>query len=112
MISPNYAIGQGVMQLSVNYHLKGFCGGIAFLEDICAATNERFCCQMLKQDYLDWERMGIGRNVFHLFAAGCIFILWLFAVEYKVFKSIADLFRKPESVLDDNVSDVQGIVLA
>lgn len=108
LISPNYAMGQGIMQLSVNYHLRSFCGSLEFLEDICAASNDKFCCQQLKQNYLDWERMGVGKNVVYLIISATFYIVLLLSVEFKVFKKIRDIFRKPVSILDDNESDIQG----
>ncbi|OXA56781.1 ATP-binding cassette sub-family A member 3 [Folsomia candida] len=110
LISPNYAMGQGIMQLSVNYHLRSFCGSLEFLEDICAASNDKFCCQQLKQNYLDWERMGVGKNVVYLIISATFYIVLLLSVEFKVFKKIRDIFRKPVSILDDNESDIQDPV--
>jgi hypothetical protein len=101
-------MGQGIMQLSVNYHLHSFCGSLEFLEDICAASNDKFCCQQLKADYMDWERMGVGRNVVYLMISAVVYTVLLFAVELNVFKKIGNLFRKEESVLEDNESDIQG----
>jgi hypothetical protein len=110
LISPNYAMGQGVMQLSVNYHLRSFCGNIQFLEDLCEVSNDRYCCQQLKLNYMDWERMGIGKNVLYLFISGVFYSLILLCVELKIFKKISHLFRKTESVLDDgsNTDSIQG----
>lgn len=109
MISPSYAMGQGIFQLSVNYHLHSFCGSIQFLEDICAASNDKFCCQQLKLDYMDWERMGVGKNIVALMISAAFYITLLLAVEFEILKKIRDIFRKQKAHLEDNDSDIQGM---
>jgi hypothetical protein len=122
MIFPTYAMGKGITQIAVNHQLNKACSTIA-LEFFCAGFPENPCCtkskfgldicnkcifhkryilngfiiissQIGKDDYLDWDEVGIAKNLTYLFVFGVVFWILLLLTESGVIQSLVGRFRQ------------------
>lgn len=122
LIFPNYALGMGIVQLSVNYQFAKDCA-MNNLEFLCPVAPDSYCCakcmiflllwicaqfagivnfssfgNLVKSNFLDWERGGIGKNIAGLSSAFVIYFIVLFIYESRVwikFRKWRNLKTKP-----------------
>ncbi|ODM97667.1 ATP-binding cassette sub-family A member 3 [Orchesella cincta] len=108
LIFPNYALGMGIVQLSSNFQLSKSCSQHFNLEFLCSAYPDSICCNKLKEDYLDWERTGIGRNIVYLLISAAVYALILVLIECKFFQGLRKCCSSPK-IKDDDDSDSEEV---
>ncbi|CAG7829934.1 unnamed protein product, partial [Allacma fusca] len=111
---PNYALGMGILQITVHHDLKDVCGNFN-LESMCQLDKNFICCRKFQESFYAWEVSGIGKNLLSLFCFGIVFFVWVFCIENHIFAKIAALFRnnnymKLDSASKDDEPDDEDVI--
>ncbi|OXA58526.1 ATP-binding cassette sub-family A member 3 [Folsomia candida] len=98
LIVPTYSLGKGITQISINYQVGQACK-IEFLDVLCESQPDRksflnWCCNKLKPDYLDWEELGIGRNLVYLTVFGIICWTILLVIDSGILSNTFGKFKR------------------
>ncbi|ODM97870.1 ATP-binding cassette sub-family A member 3 [Orchesella cincta] len=111
LVFPTYALGRGITQLSINKKLVEKCTGFN-LEFLCEAAPDSYCCVKMRSNYLDWQEVGIGKNIVYMLCVGVFAIVMLILVESKIFDGVRWGFKnlrsnEKASILNDEDDDVR-----
>ncbi|CAG7822963.1 unnamed protein product [Allacma fusca] len=87
---PNYALGMGIIQISIHNDLKDLCGPFD-LDTMCKLDKDFVCCRKYQENYYSWEEAGLGKNFISLIGFGILFYFGVFCIENNLGSKIRDL---------------------
>lgn len=62
----------------------------------------------MRENYLDWERSGIGRNIVYLLASAVVYALLLVLVELKFFHALSKCFSRKKKSSNEDENIIEG----
>ncbi|CAL8113628.1 unnamed protein product [Orchesella dallaii] len=102
LVFPTYALGRGITQLSINKKLVEKCTGFN-LEFLCDAAPDSYCCVKMRSNYLDWQEVGIGKNIVYMLLVGAFAVVLLILVESNILGSLGWCFKNVRKHVSSNV---------
>ncbi|CAL4148549.1 unnamed protein product, partial [Meganyctiphanes norvegica] len=121
LLFPSYAMASAITDLYTNNRFTDICSRPVFISlcniksfaNPCCKSQDNcgdFGCVDWNENFLAWEKLGIGRYIFFMALEGCIFYLIISLIEIKLFSRlqyvICRLWRK---VTIKKVNDMENV---